>query len=136
VAEPRVLDANVILRFLLADHPDQSPRCKALFARIEAGKESVFLPEIIVADVAWTLTSFYKWPREQTRRFFGQVLALRGMRTVDTPRLMQALQFFAERKIDFSDALVASEMIAHGRGEVYSFDKDFNRFSEFTRVEP
>ena len=136
MAEPRGLAANVILRFLLADHPDQSPRCKTLFARLEGGKETVFLPEIVVADVAWTLTSFYRWPKEKTRQFLGQLLTLRGIRTADTARLNQALQFFAERNLDFSDALVASEMIAAGRREIYSFDKHFNRISEVTRIEP
>lgn len=136
MADPRVLDANVILRFLLADHPVQSPRCKALFERIEGGQETVYLPQIVVADVAWTLTSFYKWPKEQTRQFLGQVLALRGIRTADTAGLSLALQYFAERNVDFSDALIASEMISTGRPEIYSYDRDFNRFSGVVRVEP
>jgi predicted nucleic acid-binding protein len=136
MAELRVLDANVILRFLLADHPDQSPRCRVLFTRLEAGKEAVFLPEIVVADVVWTLTSFYRWPKEKTRGFLDRLLALRGLRTVDTALLSHSLQLFAERNIDFTDALVAAEMVAAGRSEIYSFDEHFNRISQITRIEP
>jgi predicted nucleic acid-binding protein len=131
-----VLDANVILRFLLADHPVQSPHCKAFFARLEAGQETVYLPDIVVADVVWTLTSFYRWPREQTRRFLTHVLSLRTVRTADRRRLVQALIVFAEQNIDFSDALVAAEMQAAGYQEIYSYDGDFDRVAGLTRIEP
>ena len=136
MANIRVLDANVILRFLLADHPVQSPRCKVLFARLEAGQEVVYLPDIAVADVVWTLTRFYRWPREQTRRFLTRVLTLRAVRTADRRRLVQALTLFAEQNVDFSDALIAEEMRATGYGEIYSYDGDFDRVAGLTRVEP
>jgi predicted nucleic acid-binding protein len=40
----RVIDANVILRFLTRDQPEQAERCKALFTRLEAGEEMAYLP--------------------------------------------------------------------------------------------
>lgn len=135
VAE-RVLDANIILRFLLADHATQSPRCRDLFARLEAGEEHVYLPEIVLADVVWTLTSFYRWPRAQTQAFLAQLFANRGVRTAKRRRAELALALFVEKHIDFSDALVAAEMSLDGRREIYSYDRDFDRIAEITRVTP
>jgi predicted nucleic acid-binding protein len=138
-AEPReapVIDANIVLRFLLADRPEQSPRCQELLARLEAGQTAVYLPEIVLADIVWTLTSHYRWPREQTRHFLDQLLALRGVRAPHASHLRQALALFAERAIDFSDALIAAEMRAVGRPIIYSFDQDFDGIPDIVRLEP
>ena len=58
--KPRVLDANVILRFLTNDVPEQADRCIDLLKRVEAGTEEVWLPELVLADIVWTLEKFYR----------------------------------------------------------------------------
>lgn len=132
----RVIDANVIMRFLLADHPDQSERSKALFTRLRDGTETAFLPEIVVCDTVWTLQSFYKWPTDRIRRFIEDLVTLRGIRMARRPIVLQALYLFAEQDIDFSDALIAAEMLQAGWEEIYSYDRDFDRVPGLRRVEP
>jgi len=131
-----VLDANVILRFLLADHPDQSPRCWALMARIRDGEEKVFLPEVVVSDVVWTLKSFYHWPADRIRQFVEALLLADGVQMDRKPLMLKALHLFADRNIDFSDALIAAEMLQTGQAEIYSYDRDFDRITGIRRVEP
>ena len=38
VIDTRIVDANVILRYLLADHPELSTRAKAFFDEVRAGE--------------------------------------------------------------------------------------------------
>ncbi|RLC60640.1 MAG: type II toxin-antitoxin system VapC family toxin, partial [Chloroflexota bacterium] len=76
----RAIDANVILRFLLDEPPEHAEHCQALFARLQAGEEEVYLPEVALSDVVWTLQSFYRWPRARIAHFVYDVISLRGTR--------------------------------------------------------
>lgn len=132
----RVIDANIILRFLLDDHPEQSPRCRELMRRVQDGEEGVFIPEVVVCDTVWTLQRFYRWPPDRIRRFVGTLLGLDGVRVARKTILIQALRLFADLGIDFSDALIAAEMLRSGREEIYSYDRDFDRVPGLRRVDP
>lgn len=132
----RTLDANVILRFLLADHPEQSPRCRELMAHIRDGQEVVVLPEVVVSDVAWTLHSFYHWSPDRICRFVQALVVLDGVQMNRKLLVLHALHLFADLRIDFSDALIAAEMLQAGREAIYSYDRDFDRVPGLDRVEP
>ncbi|MGB9879182.1 MAG: type II toxin-antitoxin system VapC family toxin, partial [Anaerolineae bacterium] len=58
-----VLDANILLRFLTNDVPELADRCTELLRRLEAGTEQAFLPDLVLADVVWTLEKFYQQPK-------------------------------------------------------------------------
>jgi predicted nucleic-acid-binding protein len=132
----RAIDANVILRFLLGEPPEQADRCQALFARLQAGEEEVYLPEVALSDVVWTLQSFYRWPRERIARFAHDVISLTDIRMNRKSLVRDALHFYVEQRIDFSDALITAEMLHGGYAEIYSYDRDFDRMTEVERVEP
>lgn len=133
---PKAIDANVILRFVLADHPKMSPRCRDLFARVQESQEVVFLPEAALSDVVWTLRSFYDWPVEQIVSFLGALLALEGVQMQRKELVWDALYLFGRRGMDFSDGLIAAEMSSLGLKAIYTYDRDFNRLAEIERVEP
>ena len=134
--KPKALDANIVLRFVTADHPEMSPRCRALFARIQGGEEVVFLPEAALSDVVWTLRSFYHWPADQICGLMGNLLALDGIQMARKPLVWEAVSLFAEGGIDFSDALIVAEMHYAGLSDLYSYDHDFDRLTDVTRIEP
>lgn len=133
---PKAIDANIILRFVTADHPQMSPRCRALFERVQREEEIVFLPEAALSDAVWTLRSFYKWPVERTAGFVGDLLALDGVQMARKMLVWEALSLFAEGRFDFSDALIVAEMRESGLGELYSYDRDFDRIERIIRIEP
>ena len=55
-----LIDANIVIRFLLNDSPKLSRKAKAIFRQAEAGEIKLFFDEVIVAEIIWTLSSFYK----------------------------------------------------------------------------
>jgi predicted nucleic-acid-binding protein len=132
----RAIDANVILRFLLDEPPEQAERCQALFARLQAGEEEVYLPEVALSDVIWTLQSYYRWPRERVARFAHDAISVSGIRLARPSMIRYALHIYVEKRIDYSDALIAAEIIHEDYAEVYSFDRDLDRVANIERVEP
>ncbi|MCX6090106.1 MAG: PIN domain-containing protein [Candidatus Atribacteria bacterium] len=132
----RVLDANIILRFLTNDIPEQSDRCTELLKFVEAGTEEVWLPDLVLADMVWTFEKFYKQSKKRIQELLGPILVLHGLRHPNKKVSKEALRLYAEKNLDWTDAFVASQMLAKKNNEIYSYDKDFEKVEGITRVEP
>ena len=50
--------------------------------------------------------------------------------------LLRALDIYATHPVDFSDAFLKATMEAAQAHTIYSYDTDFDRFSDITRQEP
>jgi len=136
VKELRVIDANILLRFLTNDIPEQANLCTQLLKRIEAGIEQVLLPDLVLADVVWTLEKFYKQPKTTILELLVPILNLRGLRFSSKETAQQALQLYAEKNVDWTDAFVAAQMLAKKRNQIYSYDRDFDKITGIARFEP
>ena len=131
----RTIDANVILRYLTNDVPDQAKQAEELLKRVEAGTEEVFLPDIILADIIWILDGYYKQTREDIREWITTILSLQGLTFSDKDMALNALDIYVDSKIDWSDAFTASQMLQWGINEIYSFDKHFNKIEGIAKIE-
>ncbi|MFZ5633035.1 MAG: PIN domain-containing protein [Bacillota bacterium] len=134
--EPCVIDANILLRFFTNDIPEQASHCTELLKRLEAGTEQVFLPDLILADVVWTLERFYKQPKTKIRDILTPILALKGLQFSSKALARRALQFYVDKNIDWTDAFVASQMLSKKYRHIYSYDKDFDKVQDIHRLEP
>ena len=114
----KLIDANVILRYLLGDHPEYSEKAKKV---IEEGAYT--LPEVI-AEVVYVLNGVYKVTRSEIRDTLVDF-----MDEVDVDRgeiIVLALTVYSEISLDFVDCvLIAYHRI--DRAEVVSFDKKLNK---------
>ncbi len=126
-----LIDANVVLRFLLADDDRQSAEAEDLLTRAPEG--SLHLSALTVAEVTWVLTAHFETPRDLVARAIQRVLALPSIRTDDT--LLDAVARFSATTLDFADCALAAEAAAKGKIAV-SFDKDLRRFSDISAMPP
>ena len=133
---PRVVDANILLRFLTDDEPTQATACEALLLRVESGQEKVFLPDIVIADIVWTLEKFYQVEKKRINELLNPVLAAEGLICNNKGQVLSALAIYANKNIDWTGAFVAAQMIENGQHEIYSYDQDFDRLPEIMRLEP
>lgn len=126
LSQQALLDTNVILRFLLADHETLSPRAKAYFQRAATGELDLLIPSVVAAECVFTLKSFYKLTRAEVATALLQLLKLPNVSAVDGEVVKQALSFYAEKNVDFADAYLAA--LAQEKGQsVASFDRDLGK---------
>ena len=130
------VDSNVILRFLTGDPPEMAAQARALFEAVEQGEVTLVLDEIVVAETVWVLQSFYGYPHHDIARVLQELLSHKGLEADDTPGLLAALHLFAEKNVDFADALVAVHMERRGMREIFSFDRHFDRLPGIIRRSP
>ena len=117
-----VIDTNVVLRFLLADHEQHFERAAKLMSEVQAGKRKAYLPESVLAECIFILTKFYKVPREEAAARLGELLDAKGFTGSHLPILKQALAIYAAEKIDFVDATVLA-IARHNGWHLETFDK-------------
>ena len=110
----KLIDANVILRYLLNDDPKMSEAAKIV---IEEG--AFTLPEVI-AEVVYVLKGVYKISRSEVSNalidFLSEIVV--EEKTV----LETALEHFGKTSLDFVDCILAALNWLLG-DEVFTFDK-------------
>jgi predicted nucleic-acid-binding protein len=114
-----LIDANVILRFLIGDNPEMMITARQV---IESG-EAYTLPSVL-AEVIYVLNGHYEVERTVIRDTLKHLLDRVGIEYPDVVK--SALDYYADRNVDFVDALLISRAKLLGE-EVLSFDKRLNR---------
>ncbi|GIX48418.1 MAG: ribonuclease VapC [Candidatus Tectimicrobiota bacterium] len=120
------VDTNVLVRLVTKEPAASFRRALALVEEAEAGRLSLAVHPLHVAEATYVLRALYGYCREAIRDDLGVVLRLRALKVYDEGRVRRALEWMAARNVDFDDAYLA--LWASDRGEgVASFDRDFAR---------
>lgn len=101
-------------------------RAARLMRQAERGEVVLVLTPLVVAEVVWTLKSFYRQPYEEIVRVLVPLLSADGVETQEREILVQALELVKSKNVDFSDAVLAVQAARHGES-VCTFDEDFKR---------
>lgn len=130
-----LVDTNVLLRFLSGQPAKQAAAAKKLFQDAAAGTATLDISPVIVAEVMYTLISFYKVERTEAAVKVAALLRRRGVRLRDADQVFGALERLQQTNVGFADAFLA----AGGAEEdvpIASFDRDLDKFKDVTRFEP
>jgi len=129
------LDANIIVRFLTRDDEQKAEDVKQLFLLLEAGKISAETDAIVVAEIIWVLSSFYKLDRSTISEYISLFLATNHLIIKEKPLVQKAVELYKNINADYIDCFVA--VVASKRKiAVCSYDRDFNKFEGIERIEP
>jgi len=109
------IDTNVLVRFLTADHPEQSPKAKAL---IDA--EDVFVCTTVLLETEWVLRSAYGFSSVEAATALTAFCGLPRVNLEDAALAAEALDWTA-RGMDFADALHVAK--ARGCDTFATFDR-------------
>jgi len=130
------LDTNILLRHLLQDHPDQSPRATAYLARIEQGEIEVYTADTVVFEAVFTLQRHYKVSRSRIRDNLLPLLQLPGVVLPGKQKFHKVFALYVEQTLPFADAYHAVLMEHLGLSQIVSFDTDFDGIPGISRREP
>jgi predicted nucleic-acid-binding protein len=117
-----VIDTNIVLRYLLADHKDLFERARQLMSEVQAGRRKAYLAESVAAECILVLTKFYKVPKEEAAGRLSELLDYKGFAGNNLPALKHALAIFIAQKIAFVDAVILAIVRDNG-WHLDTFDK-------------
>jgi predicted nucleic acid-binding protein len=135
---PEFLDANVIIRYLTGDNPDQSARSLALIQQVETCERQVTTCEGVLVEIVQVLSSsrLYNRSRASIASALSDLVRLRGLRLPNKTTYLRALDLYGSTNLDFVDTLILAHVERSKLRTVVSFDRDFDRFPQITRREP
>ena len=113
----RLVDANVILRYLLDDDPQFAEKAATI---LEQGQ--VHVPFEVMAEVVYVMQGVYKVPRQDISRVLTQFIMLPNLTTNSEPVLKDALRLYADKGLDLVDALLCSYNRIEGV-QIETFDR-------------
>ena len=122
-----VVDANVILRYLLKDNEEFYKKAEKVFNKAFSGKKKVLIMHSVIAEVVYVLLKFYKVNREEITEVLTELVKIKGIEVQDKEIFLSALKLFENKKLDFVDCLLCAYSRKY---QVMSFDKDVNRCIE------
>lgn len=120
------LDANVLIRFLTGDPPDQARRARRLMQRAAAGEISLRVATVVIAEVVWVLGSFYDRGRAEIAEAIRSLVVADGVAAEDADLLLEALRLMADANVAYVDAYLAASA-RRAAEPVASFDAAFRR---------
>jgi predicted nucleic acid-binding protein len=126
------VDTNVLIRHLTGDPPELAARA----TRYLAAADDLLLPDLILAEVAYVLDSFYETPRAQVATTLRAVLAFSAIRVLDADLLQRAVEVYEVHRLDFADAYLVASAERTGVGVIASFDRGIDRVTTVRREEP
>lgn len=123
------LDANIILRFLRNDDPQQSQTAAELFKRAQTKDLRLVVSPVIVLEVFYVLVKSYAMPRPDAANVLETLLTSGLVLCEDGGITLDALRRITSNKISFGDAYLAATA-AQGKEELVSFDKGMAVFKD------
>ncbi len=130
-AERVFADTNLFLRYLTNDLPDQADAFEQVLQAAAQGQITLVTNAMVIAEIVWTLESFYQLTPLQTQEGVLAILNTPGLEVVDGEVALQAILWHVEKNVDFIDAYNAAWMHRQGLSTVCTFDRrHFARFDE------
>lgn len=129
----RLVDTNLIVRYLVQDQEKQAKAAGKLFDACDRGEVVIVVLPAVLAECVFVLESFYEHPREDVSSALITLISTPGVE-IRAPEIhLDALERYGETKVHFVDCLIAANSAAEGI-PVATFDKDFRKFTDI-RIE-
>jgi predicted nucleic-acid-binding protein len=112
-----VVDANVILRYILDDHAELSPKA----AEILEQQQTVTLTLEVACEVVYVLQKVYVVDRKEIQRQLSNLLHEELVAMEKSSVFLAALDYYSTSKLDFVDTLLWAYH-AIEQQEVHTFD--------------
>ena len=119
-----MLDANMILRYLLNDHPDMADTVERLLSR-----ENVTVTIEVIAEVVYVLKRVYSLDRKTIASSVQHFLNLVTPKDEDV--LKEAVKTYGNQNLDFVDCVLYAYSL-HGGYEIATFDEKWKKLLKRT----
>lgn len=130
------VDTNIFLRVLNREDEKIFKECSELLKLVKEDKIKIFTSNLVLAEIIFTLISFYKFKKIDAAESLKSVINLTGLKITNRADVKTALEFYENYNIKFVDAIIASNpLILQKKMKIISYDKDFDKLGAI-RIEP
>jgi predicted nucleic-acid-binding protein len=120
-------DTNVIVRLLVGDDLTQQQAVLARLQKIRTSRGTVLVGAVVLAEVAWVLSSAYAYDRARVAAALRGVLATPPFIVKERTAVLAAIAAYEQGPADFSDYLILELGRVEGCTKLLTFDRKLLR---------
>lgn len=127
------VDTNIFLRYLTNDDPVSADGIEKIFQNAAKGKVRLVTNSMVMAEIIWVLESYYERSKEDIEVMITKILNTEGLEVKELIILIQAINLYVSKNIDFADAYNIIYMKDNKLTHILTLDKKhFSRVDELT----
>ncbi len=125
------VDANVITRLFLNDHPELSLKARKIFDSASNGKIQIYIDEVIIAEISWVLRSVYKYDKITITTLLEKLMSPQWIINPRKKLILKTLSRYKKYKLSYIDSWIWT-ISENARLSFVTFDKTLNKLSKST----
>jgi predicted nucleic acid-binding protein len=129
MSERRLIDTNVIVRYLVQDHEKHAKAAGKLFDACDRGDMVIVVLPAVLAECVFVLESFYEHPRREISQALSHLISSPGVEIGKVAVHLDALNRYKATQVHFVDCIIAATAVAE-KTPVATFDEDFRKFRD------
>ncbi len=127
-----LIDTNVILRYLLGDHAEFSPKAETLMLAVSKGMKKADILDVVIVECIYVMRKYYRIPRSEIVEKLSGILNFPGIVNKGKSATLEALLKYRDSNIDIVDCILAAH--SSPARVVISFDKDLKRLKAISET--
>lgn len=127
--ERKLVDANVILRYLLRDDEPLFQKAAEVFEKVRTGEEKVVILESVLTECVYVLLRIYRVNRSAIAEKLGGLLYYKGVVNIDKQDLIDSIHLFGQTGLSFVDCLLCAKSKNNAMPMV-TFDEELKKVSK------
>lgn len=121
-----LVDANVILRFLLKDNQKLYQQAKKSLLRAKEGKACLVLLPQVIFEINYVLRKVYSLSRQESSEILSTLVKSPDLEIRERKTLIEAVEIYKRLRVDLFDIYLRLKA-KEEKAEILSFDKDFKK---------
>ena len=103
-----LIDTNVVLRYLLGDHPEFSPKAEAFMFDVSKGAKKAEILDVVIVECIYVMEKYYEIPKTEIVEKLSGILNFSGIVNPDRSEILEALLKYENSNIDIVDCILAA----------------------------
>ena len=121
--EKKLIDANVLLRYLLKDDETLFKKAYELLERVKDGKEFIIIPESVLAECVYVLLRIYKVDRQIITEKLKLLFLYKGVVNPDKEDLIDSINLFGKTNLSIVDCILCAKSV-NNKMSIFTFDDE------------
>jgi len=126
--EKKLIDANVLLRYLLKDDEALFKKAYELLEKVKDGKELIIIPESVLAECVYVLLRIYKVDRQVIGEKLKLLFLYKGVVNSDKEDLVDSITLFGQTNLSIVDCIICAKSV-NKKMPILTFDDELKNIS-------
>lgn len=121
------VDTNIFLRLIADDSSEQHDIAEKIFLDASEGKMRLATSSLVIFEIYWVLTSFYKKEKKETIEILIDIFRMSFIQFENKKIILRAIYYFKNHNLELEDCYNLFHALANDFNRIITFDKKLKK---------